>query len=47
MIAHLIILFATMLAVVAVCKWIEPHVIELDGRCDGEARRASEAKRNH
>ena len=42
----IIFVFLAMLLLVALCKWLEPHVDRLDGEGNGEARRESERKRN-
>ena len=42
----IIFVFLAMLLLVALCKWLEPHVDRLDEECNGEARRESERKRN-
>lgn len=45
--APIIFIFLAMLLLVALCKWLEPHVARWDEECNSNARRESERKRNH
>ena len=37
--APIIFVFLAMLLLVALCKWLEPHVARWDEECNGEARK--------